>query len=133
MEERYMADEALPVWQCVSTGWHKPYRRAGGEHGCCQERQSHNGLVPCHPRVTGLRREPQCATVAIPDACYSPIDSVPFCLSRLQYYRRIFQAYLGPRQSQLSFGHDTPEINPRATFGALGEYYMPFPQKADYA
>jgi heparosan-N-sulfate-glucuronate 5-epimerase len=54
-------------------------------------------------------------------------------LSRLQYYRRIFQAYLGPRQSQLSFWHDTPEINPLATFGALGEYYMPFPQKADYA
>ncbi len=54
-------------------------------------------------------------------------------MSRLQYYRRIFQAYLGPCQSQLTFWHDTPEINPRAIFGALGEYYMPFLQKADCA
>lgn len=54
-------------------------------------------------------------------------------MSRLQYYRRIFQAYLGHGHSQLTFWHDTPEINPRATFGALGEYYMPFLQKADYA
>ena len=66
-------------------------------------------------------------------ACYSPLDSVPFCVSRLQYYRRTFQAYLGNGQSQLTFWHDTPETNPHAPFDALGEYYMPFSRKADYA
>ncbi len=65
--------------------------------------------------------------------------------SRLNYYRRIFSAYLGPRRSHLSFWHEVPEINPhaRARDGAtgararsadrLGEYYMLFREKADYA
>jgi heparosan-N-sulfate-glucuronate 5-epimerase len=55
------------------------------------------------------------------------------CVSRLQYYRRIFQAYLGHGQSHLTFWHDAPEINSNATFDDLGEYYMPFSRKADYA
>jgi len=54
-------------------------------------------------------------------------------VSRLHYYRRVFQAYLGRGQSHLTFWHDHPEANPRAEFDALGEYYMPFTQKADYA
>lgn len=49
------------------------------------------------------------------------------------YYRRIFRAYLGSGQSQLTFWHETPEINPRATVSQLGEYYMMFREKADYA
>jgi heparosan-N-sulfate-glucuronate 5-epimerase len=51
---------------------------------------------------------------------------------RINYYRRIFRAYLMPGQSQLTFWHETPQINPRATSHELGEYYMPFSLKADY-
>jgi heparosan-N-sulfate-glucuronate 5-epimerase len=53
--------------------------------------------------------------------------------TRWHYYRRIFRAYLGCGRSQLTFWHETPEINPRATASRLGEYYMLFRQKADYA
>lgn len=61
-------------------------------------------------------------------------ESIPpiSLVSRLQYYRRIFQAYLGTGQSQLTFWHETPEVNSHAPVNALGEYYMPFAQKADY-
>jgi len=52
--------------------------------------------------------------------------------SRLQYYRRIFNAYLVPGKSQLTFWHDTPLINPNTVSGELGEYYMDFSVKADY-
>jgi heparosan-N-sulfate-glucuronate 5-epimerase len=54
-------------------------------------------------------------------------------LSRLQYFRRILRAYLGAGNSQLSFWHDQPAVNPNFTVDALGEYYMPFLEKADYA
>lgn len=74
--------------------------------------------------------------------------------SRLNYYRRILPAYLGSGASQLSFWHETPEINPRAFDSTsenaprsiceegdslprgrvgLGPYYMLFREKADYA
>ncbi len=53
--------------------------------------------------------------------------------TRWHYYRRIFRAYLGSGRSQLTFWHETPEINPRATNSRLGEYYMLFREKADYA
>ena len=52
--------------------------------------------------------------------------------ARWQYYRRIFSAYLGSDRSHLTFWHEVPEINPRATTGHLGEYYMLFREKADY-
>lgn len=52
---------------------------------------------------------------------------------RLQYYRRVFGAYLLPGKSQLTFWHDEPRVNPNATGSSLGEYYMSFFQKADYA
>jgi heparosan-N-sulfate-glucuronate 5-epimerase len=52
---------------------------------------------------------------------------------RWHYYRRIFGAYLGSGRSQLTFWHETPEINPRATASQLGEYYMLFREKADYS
>jgi len=53
--------------------------------------------------------------------------------TRWHYYRRIFRAYLGSGRSQLTFWHEAPEINPRATASRLGEYYMLFREKADYA
>ena len=54
--------------------------------------------------------------------------------TRWNYYRRIFSAYLGSGRSQLTFWHETPEINPRAANAIrLGEYYMLFREKADYA
>jgi len=65
--------------------------------------------------------------------------------SRWHYYRRISSAYLGFGRSQLSFWHEVPEINPEAFehggaagvpvphAGHLGEYYMRFRAKADYA
>ena len=53
--------------------------------------------------------------------------------SRWHYYRRIFRAYLGSGRSQLTFWHEVPEINPRATADRHGEYYMLFREKADYA
>jgi len=61
--------------------------------------------------------------------------------TRWHYYRRIFSAYLfsgpvpglGSGPSQLTFWHEIPELNPRASTSHLGEYYMLFRQKADYA
>jgi heparosan-N-sulfate-glucuronate 5-epimerase len=53
--------------------------------------------------------------------------------SRFKYYRRIFPAYLGRRTSHLTFWHDSPEINHRFASRSLGEYYMPFLEKADYS
>jgi heparosan-N-sulfate-glucuronate 5-epimerase len=53
--------------------------------------------------------------------------------NRWQYYWRIFSAYLGSGRSQLTFWHETPEINPRSFTGQFGEYYMLFREKADYA
>ena len=52
---------------------------------------------------------------------------------RIQYFRRIGAAYLLPGQSQLTFWHETPELNPRLRTDCLGEYYMRFAAKADYA
>ena len=54
-------------------------------------------------------------------------------LQRLHYYRRIFRAYLTPGESQLSFWHDSAALNPNASPRALGEYYMTFAEKAEYA
>lgn len=53
--------------------------------------------------------------------------------ARLNYYRRISSAYLLPGKSQLTFWHDQPQVNSGASIGQLGEYYMPFVEKADYA
>lgn len=52
---------------------------------------------------------------------------------RLDHYRRLLTAYIARRPSHLSFWHETPELNPRAVPGVLGEYYMTFRAKADYA
>ena len=50
----------------------------------------------------------------------------------LAYYRRIFSAYLLGGKSHLTFWHETPAENPTASLTELGEYYMPFAEKADY-
>jgi len=54
-------------------------------------------------------------------------------LPHLKYYRRIFSAYLLGGKSHLTFWHETPAANPNASSTELGEYYMPFTEKADYA
>lgn len=54
-------------------------------------------------------------------------------VARLQYYRRIFSAYIAGGTSQLTFWHEIPEVNQRFTSDSLGEYYMVFSSKADYA
>jgi heparosan-N-sulfate-glucuronate 5-epimerase len=54
-------------------------------------------------------------------------------VSRLQYYRRVFSAYLVPGKSHLTFWHDTPQAASGANPHQLGEYYMLFAEKADYS
>lgn len=53
-------------------------------------------------------------------------------MSRLSYWRRIAASYLFSSRNQLTFWHETPEVNPNLKTDALGEYYMTFAQKADY-
>jgi len=53
-------------------------------------------------------------------------------MKRLDYYRRIFSAYLGLNTSHLTFWHGKPRVNKNFEPGKLGEYYMPFIAKADY-
>jgi len=53
--------------------------------------------------------------------------------TRWRYLRRVFSAYVMGGSTQLSFWHETPEVNERAPTDVLGEYYMTFRQKADYA
>ncbi|MDA2936708.1 D-glucuronyl C5-epimerase family protein [Acidobacteria bacterium AH-259-A15] len=52
---------------------------------------------------------------------------------RFNYYRRILTAYLTSRKSHLTFWHEVPEVSEHFRPGELGEYYMPFTAKADYA
>jgi heparosan-N-sulfate-glucuronate 5-epimerase len=52
---------------------------------------------------------------------------------RLHYYRRIFDAYLLPGKSHLTFWHETPQMNPAASPSELDEYYMLFSEKANYS
>lgn len=54
-------------------------------------------------------------------------------MSRLSYFKRIFAAYLTGKQSHLSFWHGAPQVNENFEAGNLGEYYMPFIAKANYA
>jgi len=54
-------------------------------------------------------------------------------LPSLSYYRRIVSAYLIRGQSHLTFWHESPEENLNANPGELGEYYMVFAEKANYA
>ena len=53
-------------------------------------------------------------------------------MGRLDYYQRIFSAYLTPQKSHLTFWHEVPEANENLQPDELGEYYMPFTAKAEY-
>ena len=53
--------------------------------------------------------------------------------SRWAYYRRVFSAYVLGGTSQLTFWYDTPLVNEEAPVGHLGQYYMPFLEKASYS
>ncbi len=53
--------------------------------------------------------------------------------TRLNYYRRIFRAYLTNDKSHLTFWHELPAENPAASADKLGPYYMLFAAKADYS
>ena len=63
---------------------------------------------------------------------FKSCSHVPF-VKRIRYLQRVFSAYLLPGKSQLTFWHETPRANARATFDQVGEYYMEFTSKADYA
>lgn len=52
---------------------------------------------------------------------------------KINYWQRIFEAYILGRRSHLSFWHEKPTVNPDAFNGGLGEYYMTFYDKANYA
>lgn len=51
---------------------------------------------------------------------------------RWNYLARVYQAYVLRQPSQLTFWHETPEINRRIDREELGPYYMAFRSKADY-
>ncbi len=53
-------------------------------------------------------------------------------MGRINYYKRIFSAYLTPQKSHLTFWHGEPLVNENFRPDELGEYYMPFFAKADY-
>jgi len=54
-------------------------------------------------------------------------------MSKLDYYRRLLVPYLTGQKSQLSFWHGKPEVNPNLNPNEIGEYYMSFVYKANYA
>lgn len=67
-------------------------------------------------------------TTATSQICTLPVRA----RGRWNYYRRIVPAYLTRRKSQLTFWHETPEVNESFDPSVLGEYYMPFTAKANY-
>lgn len=52
--------------------------------------------------------------------------------NRINYLKRILSAYVLKKESQLSFWHGRPEINPDASYNKLGPYYQKFYYKARY-
>jgi heparosan-N-sulfate-glucuronate 5-epimerase len=53
-------------------------------------------------------------------------------LKKLQYWNRIFKAYILGNTSHLSFWHGEPRINPDIVTESLGPYYMLFHKKAEF-
>lgn len=53
-------------------------------------------------------------------------------IKKLNYFKRIYKAYLTGEDSQLTFWHGTPAVNQECKTDELGQYYMPFSGKADY-
>lgn len=81
--------------------------------------------MACTSRISGSRR----LTVIV----VNTNRLAPGLRGRLNYYRRIFSAYLTPSRSQLSFWHDAPEAAEDIRPGELAGYYMSFTSKAAYA
>ncbi|MBW1947330.1 MAG: D-glucuronyl C5-epimerase family protein [Deltaproteobacteria bacterium] len=52
---------------------------------------------------------------------------------RINYLKRVYQAYVSGKDSQLTFWHGTPEVNQEVEPGVLGQYYMPFLAKSGYS
>jgi len=62
-----------------------------------------------------------------------PENCIIKMINRLIYWKRIFSAYVfNKEKSNLSFWHGTPEINEKATYDQLNQYYMSFSYKAKY-
>jgi len=53
-------------------------------------------------------------------------------LKRIQYWNRIFRAYILRDTSQLTFWHGTPLLNPDFNNNKIDYYYMSFHEKANY-
>ena len=53
-------------------------------------------------------------------------------MKKLQYWNRIFKAYILGRTSQLTFWHGEPKINQNIAIDSIGPYYMSFQKKAEY-
>ncbi len=53
-------------------------------------------------------------------------------MNKLQYWNRIFKAYILGNTSHLTFWHGEPKINPNIVKNSLGQYYMLFHNKARY-
>jgi heparosan-N-sulfate-glucuronate 5-epimerase len=51
---------------------------------------------------------------------------------RLNYLKRVYQAYLSGEDSQLTFWHGKPMVNQDIQPGKVGQYYMSFAAKAEY-
>ncbi len=53
-------------------------------------------------------------------------------IERINYFYRLFPAYLGVGRSQLTFWHEEPELEETSSFNKLGAFYMTFREKAEY-
>jgi len=53
-------------------------------------------------------------------------------INKFSYLSRIFNAYVLKKNSQLTFWHGEPEVNPDADYNRLGKFYQKFSYKADY-
>ena len=53
-------------------------------------------------------------------------------MKKIQYWNRIFKAYILGNTSQLTFWHEKPQTNPNLKKDCLGPYYMLFHEKAEY-
>jgi len=53
-------------------------------------------------------------------------------LKKINYWKRIFQAYVLKKTSQLSFWHEDPKVNRKFEKDSINQYYMTFHKKANY-
>jgi heparosan-N-sulfate-glucuronate 5-epimerase len=55
-----------------------------------------------------------------------------YLFKKINYWNRIFKAYVLGKTSQLTFWHGEPKINYDINIKSLGSYYMSFDKKAEY-